>query len=407
MTISTHSLTCSIDGTALDVKQASVTLDEGWSPYAQADLTCAIPDAAVLEALDPRRDLRATLHLQQDFGDSDTLAALSALWGAGTLATVTTLYAGKMLADVTRAHYRPFNDFGVRLPTIIDLDLALRERDADHDAGEFRVSLASDEALLEGHKLVSRYQEAPTTPTVKAAVALALAHIGVGLDDDATDAPVSVDNADSLIWNPGVSGWDYVYPLVQKAGLRLYCDESRRWKLVRATTNAEDLMVLTADHNVTAGRDKISLDADWFDAVVITYRWRDPATGTTMLAYDVAGDYRAKNVFAETREVPYPGAGAADALLGRKQGRGRVLDVSAVSDYSAAPGRALAITLPATPVQTGYTSSVTWGFPDDEMRIASRGLIDTPESAWMFLPVGEKWTDSPAGASWLNEGVGN
>ncbi|MGK9146669.1 hypothetical protein KXS11_03455 [Plantibacter flavus] len=406
MTVSAHTLTCSIDGNPLDVKQARVTLDEGWSPYAQVQLTCSIPSPAVLEALDPRKDLRATLHLQQDFGDSDSLATLSALWGEGTLQDVSALYPDDALEDVTRTHYRPFNDFGVRLPSIIDLDLTFRERDADHDAGEFRVSVASDEALLEGHKLVSRYQEAPATPTVKAAVALALAHIGVGLDEDSTDAPVSVDNADSLIWNPGVSGWDYVYPLVQKAGLRLYCDEARRWKLVRATRNTEDLMVLTADHNVTSGRDKISLDDDWYDAVVITYKWRDPATATTMIAYDIAGDYRAKNVFAETRDVPFPGPGAADALLGRKQGRGRVLDVSAVSDYSAAPGRALAITLPGTPVQTGYTSSVTWSFPDDEMRIASRALIDTPESAWMFLPVGEKWTDSPTGASWLNEEVG-
>jgi hypothetical protein len=407
VTISAHTISCTIDGNDLDVKKADVTLDEGWSPYAQATLTCAIPDPAVLESLDPRRNLRATLHLQQDFGDSDSLADLSALWGAGTLATVTNLYAGKMLADITRAHYRPFNDFGVRLPSIVDLDLTFREREADHEAGELRISLASDEALLEGHKLVSRYQEAPATPTVKGAVALALAHIGVGLDDDATDAPVSVDNADSLIWSPGVSGWDYVYPLVQKAGLRLYCDETRRWRLVRATSNSEDLMVLTADQNVTAGRDKISLDDDWYDAVVLTYRWRDPATATTMLAYDVAGDYRARNVFAETREVPYPGPGAADALLSRKQGRGRVLDVAAVSDYFAKPGRALAITLPGTPVQTGYTSSVTWSYPDDEMRVASRGLIDTPESAWMFLPVGQKWTDSPVGASWISEGVGN
>lgn len=405
MTISTHELTCSIAGIVLDVKQTSTTLDEGWSPYGQMDLTCAMPDAAALEALDPRRDLRATVHMQQDFGDSDTLADLSKLWGTGTLKDVTTRYARLLLADVTRTHYRPFNEFGVRLPTIIDLDLTFREKDADHLAGELRIALATDEALLEGHKLVSRYQEAPTTPTVKGAVTLALAHIGVGLDDDATDAPVAVDNLAALVWEPGVSGWDYVYPLVQKAGLRLFCDESRRWRLVRATSNSEDLMVLTAENNVTSARDKISLDDDWYDAVVLTYRWRD-ATGATMVAYDVAGDYQAKNVFAETRDVPFPGPGAAEALLGRKQGRGRVLDVTAVSDYDAAPGRALAITLPATPVQTGYTSSVTWKYPDDEMTITSRGLIDTPESAWMFLPLGEKWTDSPVGASWQSEKVG-
>jgi hypothetical protein len=123
-------------------------------------------------------------------------------------------------------------------------------------------------------------------------------------------------------------------------------------------------------------------------------------------AYDVAGEYDARKVFAETRQLPFPGPGAAAALLERKRGRGRVLEVSAVSSYDTYPGRAVAITLPATAVQTGYVSAVTWDHPADEMTVKSRGLIDTPESAWMFLFSGDSWNNSPAGASWLDEEVG-
>jgi hypothetical protein len=46
---------------ALSVKSASVTLDDSWSPYAQAALVCYAPSIEVLEALDPRKNLRVSI----------------------------------------------------------------------------------------------------------------------------------------------------------------------------------------------------------------------------------------------------------------------------------------------------------------------------------------------------------
>ena len=54
-------------GLTLDVDNASLTLDEGWSPYAQAQLVCKFPDAAGMEALDLRTiPLSVDLRARQD-----------------------------------------------------------------------------------------------------------------------------------------------------------------------------------------------------------------------------------------------------------------------------------------------------------------------------------------------------
>ena len=55
-TVDQHTVTARVTplGLTLDVDNASLTLDEGWSPYAQAQLVCKLPDAAGMEALDLR-----------------------------------------------------------------------------------------------------------------------------------------------------------------------------------------------------------------------------------------------------------------------------------------------------------------------------------------------------------------
>jgi hypothetical protein len=210
-------------------------------------------------------------------------------------------------------------------------------------------------------------------------------------------------DAKMLDWEPGESAWDFVAPLIQTSGLRLYCDERRRWLLVDPATPVDGQINITAGVNLTDGRDTISRSRDWFDAVVVEYSWNDEA-GSSKVAWDVAGAPGTK-VLTLRYQRPYPGPGAAASVLDRSRGRGRVLDISALSDYAATPGIAVQATLPASPIQTGFVSAVTWSLPADEMTVKSRGLTDTPATAWMFLAPGVKWTDSPVGASWTAETV--
>lgn len=192
-------------------------------------------------------------------------------------------------------------------------------------------------------------------------------------------------NTDATVWQPGVSAWDWVSPLVSAGGLRLYCDEQRRWYLV-STVVLAGLISLSPDTGIERAADTRSLndDSDYYTGVVIAYQApSDPTTGLTPApVYDIAGTQG--RVLSLSYDTPSPGAGAAAAVLNRAQGKGRTLSVTSESNYLTTPGQSLSITLPDTPVQTGAVSSVSWSFPEARMTVGSRGLTTTPANAWLF-----------------------
>lgn len=130
-------------GIELSVKQATVMLDEGWSPYCQATLVCSIPEE--VELIDPRSGVRIQFTLQQRFAnDSDV----------------------------------PYNSIGARPVNSRTFDLGLRQRTVDHVTGELTLALSSDEALLQDYALVADEPLNMETVDVAAIVDLVLAYIG-------------------------------------------------------------------------------------------------------------------------------------------------------------------------------------------------------------------------------------
>ena len=158
--------------------------------------------------------------------------------------------------------------------------------------------------------------------------------------------------------------------------------------------------------NAVRGRDTISRQSDlWFDSVVVEYTKNMDAEGKAFSVYDSAASGPVvKKTRTKVIDGPYPGPGAAALLLARYEGRGRVLDLRALTDLDATPGKTLVATMPGTPVQVGILSNVTWEWSaegnSDEMNVGSRGLIDTPPTAWLFQPDGYRWDDVPTGQSW-------
>lgn len=230
-----------------------------------------------------------------------------------------------------------------------------------------------------------------------------------GVDLYSTSRRIALVNRapEALVWEPGVSAWDFVQPLFQASGFRLFCDESRKWYLVDTSYLPAGYTQIAAGRNVTQADDEISRDSDeWYDAVLVKYTWRDSVTAEEKTAYDVAAPAGYTKLRTMQIPRPFPGPGLASYALKRAGGKGRVLSLSAISEYSVTPTQPVAATLPGTPIQTGVVASVEWNFDIDEMTIATRGLTDTPPTAWVFLPTGESWTASPTGASWLAETIG-
>jgi hypothetical protein len=387
----------------LKVKSLEFTLDEGWAPYGQIPrLVCEMPSAEDRALLDPREndDMRVTVRLRRDFGSAWTLADVTAL-GGGLLSSLTTVLAGEPLSGMTNLLTVPWNGSTIAAQ-IIDADLTITEREFDDGAGEVTFAVATDEALLIGDVLLAGAPLDPGSTDLVTIVNSVLARYGTMLDPSSETATVA--EVDATLWKPGVSAWDYLDGLLEPASLRLWCDVDRTWRLTQRQAAVEGALNLSTS-TMTQHRDRVSFDPQvWCDAVLIHYKWVDDL-GVSQEDFDYDGDQPSQACLVIERDGVYPGPGAAAGVLARMQGRGRVLTVEADSRYTARPGMAATIEPPDTVTLTGYVSQVAWRLPEAEMTVLTRGLVDTPESAWIFLPVGESWDDSPVGESWEEEVV--
>jgi hypothetical protein len=334
---------------------------------------------------------------RQFFGEPWSIATLTAAF-AGSLSALTAAFGGKPLSAFYSRYSRPWNTFGRRSSTSRQFNLIVTSRSFDHARGELTLTAASGEVLLHSDALVAASPFDPATTSVRGIVVQLLDRVGATLQAGEADATITVE---STIWTPGVSAWDYIAPLLQASNLKLWCDEIGRWSLTGVHPASAGNIVLTPTATITALSDTMEIDGeDWFDAVVVIYKWTD-AFDLNQVAYDVAGASNPRNVsHIEYNNTPYPGPGAAAGILNRAKGRGRVLDVRAISDYRAQPGQPATITPPDTDAQTGYLSAVTFEWPANEMSVASRGLVDTPDTAYLFGPAGVSYLDVPEGISY-------
>lgn len=397
MTISAHTISAYVGTTELSVTTAAVTLDESWAPYAQANLTISMPEIATVNALDPREDVRIQLILTQEYGLSEPISTLTDLFGGDDIADMTTAWGGLFLYEVTTQFYTPFNSFGVRAGARRIFDLTLRERRLNHADGTIDLSLSSDEGLLQDYALVATSSQTAASTAVRQTVSNVLALIGRELEPGTEDGTF---DADAGIWEPGQSAWEYLQPLVQAPGLRLYCDEKRKWYLVEDQAETPGSINLSYIGTMTQASDVISRDSlDWYDAVVCKYEYVD-GSGNTIIEYDTASTTGFSKVLTLTFDTAKPGAGQASRILQRAQGKGRVNDIRAMSDYTATPGMLATIAMPDTDSQIGNLAAITWSFPDDEMDVTTRGLLEVSSYAWLYQAVGRHWNSVSSGVHW-------
>ena len=415
MTVSRHSIEAWVGTQKIDIIDASITMDESWSPYVQASLS-TVSDSAVIDLLDPRAGGRVHLYIKQEYGDSDKLSALSATYGGGTIADITAVWGGHTVGELSEWYFAPFNPSGsnklARLSslyggqTIADLttawtgmflaeiskmyfrsypdgiynnfrrglDLGIRARDVNIADGTVSLELSSDEALLQDYALVSVNNFSPSSLQLRDIIKEVLALIGGYLVPGATDATVLPTAA---LWAPGQEAWDYLNSLVKTAGYRLYCDERRSWHLVDSTFTQPGLAELWSVGTIKSASENVSRDSGlWFDAVVVKYTWVNDL-GATVIAYDTAAVENFTKVHMVEVKSAYPGAGAAQGILDRALSRGRQLDVTTVSNYAVEPSMACDIYILGTPTENVYIKAVSWNYPSDEMTVTTRLPVTT------------------------------
>jgi len=413
MTISKHNIEAWVGTQRLGVISGDITMDESWAPYVQGSITIPL-DMDILDSIDPRTGARIKVFISQEYGESDKLSVITTNYSGQTLAAISTEYAGKTLADLSAWYFAPYNQPGSnKLDTLSNLftggtletastawdgllfediseqfyrsypdginnnherglDLTVRSRTLDVGESTITIELASDEALMLDFAHVGVNNFAPASQDLRTIVKEVLSKIGDALVDGAVTS--TVDSA-AIIWQPGQTAWDYLNPLVKKAGLRLYCDEKRLWHLVTDTDTLPGLVELFSVGTIKSTAEVIDRNSDeWFDAVVIKYSYVNDL-GQTVNAFDTAAENGYSKVKLIEFDTPFPGLGAAQRILDRALARGSQQDVTAVSNYAVTPSTQCTIYITGFPALENYIKSVTWNFPSDEMTIKTRQLI--------------------------------
>lgn len=316
-----------------------------------------------------------------------------------TLADLSTRYAGKLVASISSDYGMGYNPgVGMRQSTSRSADLTLVTRQVDEVEGTMTITCMSDEIVAQRAALATETTTTPGGTSLIGAINLGLARISSALYstvDDVTDL-----DTDSLVWTPGTSVWDYLANLVTSSERRLWADELGAWRLGYPAAPGEGALHVNPIR--TASVDTLSTEG-WYDGVVVEWRWTDGA-GVDHVKYENAGPTDARKVFKAVRDnKPYPRSGAAKTLLKWLSINGRNVRIEAVSDYTAAPGQVVNVTLPDGTYATGVIQSVTWNVPDDRMTIITRDLLEAPPGSWLEDDPGVAWNAIPVGIDWTED----
>lgn len=195
-----------------------------------------------------------------------------------------------------------------------------------------------------------------------------------------TRTPLINRAPDLLTWMPGTSAYDFLNPILQALGLRLVCDEARRWTLRDEGYVASGALSIRHAVNLIDGSDRLSRTGGWRDAQITRYRWRDQtgAQREEIDAFALVTPY--KRCVTLDIEAPYPGPGRSAYGVRRAQGLGRELTLEAVADWTARAEQRITAVISGAPIQTGRTARVEFDLATDRMRIVTR-TADTASNA--------------------------
>lgn len=407
--LSTHYAIVTLpNGYEINPISVDVEVNEAWSPYCQATVT--LPTSYVTDDIDPRLGSRIKLRLRQDFGDLLYVYELTNDFG-GDVSSITAAYGGNV-ADITRAYTKPWNIFEAGLPistvtaayggdvsnitaaglmdvwemsdflhstgtfnpepsTIFDADLGVRSIAYDYVTKEATLQLASDEALAQD---VHGYGDDITVSygTLRALLNEVLSFIGTSLQPGAADYTYSpAYDLQKYEFNLPSTAWDFMETVATAAGLKIYCDEQRRWYLVDPAAVSGDLNLNDAD-NITNFTKELSRNGLWYNQAVIQYD--TISDGVIWDNYYASGTGAIRTLFMRKENIEFPGMGAAQSLVERSLTRGELYNVEAIANYDARPRQTLTVDITGEPVKTGIVQSISWALPSARMSVDIRDL---------------------------------
>lgn len=199
-----------------------------------------------------------------------------------------------------------------------------------------------------------------------------------------TRTPVTERPPDALRWPAGVSALQFLRPLLLSAGIRLVCDELRRWTLRDNTYRAAGAQTFRDGVNIITADEEISReDERWFDGMVVRYRWtdRDGIEQERTDSYALPG---ASKIILRDVSAPYPGPGRAEYAVTRAQGTGSTVTGTKQATWTENTEQEFSAVLTSTPIQLGTAEKVVFDIAANTVTTTSR-TTDTPAGAINLL----------------------
>ncbi|TDW64754.1 hypothetical protein EDF51_11124 [Curtobacterium sp. PhB25] len=210
-----------------------------------------------------------------------------------------------------------------------------------------------------------------------------------------TRTPVTDRDPESLRWLQTDRADDFLRPILEAVGLRLFQNErgafilaDNGYKLAGQVVMQQGSTLYGAVESSSVlddGDDGFPLNAD---AVIVTYAWTD-AFGVARTATDFAkaATTYSRPYLLEKRDTPYPGPGQAKFLLARLLARKRQIDTTGRPDWTARPGMSAVVSLPHRPTATGYVQALVFDLAAATMTVTTKGLVTTPPGSIGNAPI--------------------
>lgn len=190
---------------------------------------------------------------------------------------------------------------------------------------------------------------------------------------------------EALQWKAGTSGLEFLRPLLLSAGLRLVCDEQRRWTTRDNTYRAAGAQMFRTGVNLTGGDEELSReDQAWFDGCVIRYQWTDENGIQQERTDTFALSPTPSKVMLREVSAPWPGPGRAEYAVTRAQGVGRTVTGTKQAAWTERAEQEFSAILDGTPIQLGIAEKVVFDIAANTVTTTSR-TTDTPAGAINLL----------------------
>lgn len=376
---------------------ASLTLDADWTPRAQAKAMLLAGDSDNLA----RR--RVTLRLRQSFGSDLSCAGITAVWGGGVgaftrgkvraardvtrelttpynpfeytnpLTLGTTLWGGSIaavtadpgaqLAELTRVMRVPGGSYSPPAAVFVDYVLVPSRIPADARTQAVEVTFNSVDVELHDYRRTTTtvYVSAYTSLRELVVMAAGLTGLTLAPGQDKT-IPTGAE------WRPGMTIWEFLHPVLESVGWQLYGNEIGTLTL-EPETPVDSPMTLHADTNLIEYEPELDQDDAYADGAIVEY-----LGGENGPVYDVYRPAGSRRILHETRDVAYPGPGAAELLVQRSRTRSATAKTEHLSDYRARPNTNTTVTPNDGGPRSGLITKLEWSYPEATQRTDLRNI---------------------------------